>query len=152
MFLKICLIGAILVGIGTLVITHTMVAPAITGLKSNLAEKETQLSASQEAESKAKKEAAAAKPEKKKAAAKAKKETKKGKAEKSEEVETPVAESVPKEVADVTPTDTVQAEEAKIEAEVAGAKEAESQTTAEKHETKPADEKQQDINEELERQ
>jgi len=101
---------------------------------------------------KAKKESAAAKPEKKKAAAKAKKETKKGKAEKSEEVETPVAESVPKEVADVTPTDTVQGEEAKIEAEVAGAKEAESQTTAEKHETKPADEKQQDINEELERQ
>src|SRR5437773_79463 len=101
---------------------------------------------------KAKKEAAAAKPEKKKAAAKAKKETKKGKAEKSEEVETPVAESVPKEVADVTPTDTVQGEEAKIEAEAAGAKEAESQTTAEKHETKPADEKQQDINEELERQ
>ena len=72
-----------------------------------------------------------AKAEKKKAAPKAKKETKKAKAE---EVETPVADAAPEEVTEATP-----ATEAK-------------QAAVEKEETKPADEKQQDINEELERQ
>jgi large subunit ribosomal protein L22 len=78
---------------------------------------------------KAKKEAAKkteGKAEKKKAAPKAKKETKKAKAEKAEEVETPAVEAAPEAVAAEIP--------------------------AEKEETKPADEKQQDINEELERQ
>lgn len=49
-------------------------------------------------------------------------------------------------------TEQVEAQEAQNEAEVADVKDATSQTPAEKHDTKPADEKQQDINEELERQ
>jgi large subunit ribosomal protein L22 len=85
---------------------------------------------------KAKKATAAPKAEKKKAAApKAKKETKKAK---TEEVETPV--------------EAAEAQDAKITAEVADAKDAATQTTAVVNETAPADEKQQDINEELERQ
>ena len=85
---------------------------------------------------KAKKTAAAPKAEKKKAAApKAKKETKKAKAD---EVETPV--------------EAAEAQDAKITAEAADAKDAATQTTAALNETAPADEKQQDINEELERQ
>lgn len=85
------------------------------------------------------KKAAAKKTETKKAAApKAKKETKKAKAEKEEVIE--------------TPAEAAEVQEAKIEAETAAAKDAESQTPAEKHETKPADEKQEQINEELERQ
>ena len=51
-----------------------------------------------------------------------------------------------------TPAETAEAVEAKSEAEVADAKNIETQTTAALNETKPADEKQQDINEELERQ
>jgi large subunit ribosomal protein L22 len=85
---------------------------------------------------KARKEAAKkteAKTEKKKAAPKAKKETKKAKAEKAEEIETPVSEAAPEEV-------------------VAETKEAASEPAVEKEKTKPADEKQQEINEELERQ
>jgi large subunit ribosomal protein L22 len=70
--------------------------------------------------------AAAKKTEPKKAAPKAKKETKKAKAEKVEEVETPAAEAAPETAAVETPV--------------------------EKEATKPADDKQQDINEELERQ
>src|SRR5687767_15130500 len=66
------------------------------------------------------------------------KETKKAKAEKVEEVETPA--EVAAEV------------EAKGDASVADAKNVETQTTTSVDETKPADEKQQDINEELERQ
>ena len=84
---------------------------------------------------KAKKAAAAPKVEKKKAAPKAKKETKKAKAE---EVETPV--------------ETAEQQDAKATAEAAEAKEATTQTPAELNETAPADEKQQDTNEELERQ
>jgi large subunit ribosomal protein L22 len=85
---------------------------------------------------KAKKAAAAPKAEKKKATApKAKKETKKAKAE---EVE--------------TPTEAAEQQDAKITAEAADAKDAATQNTAELNETAPADEKQQDINEELERQ
>lgn len=88
---------------------------------------------------KAKKEAAAPKPEKKKAAPKAKKETKKSKADE------PAA-------ANPSPAEEARLEDAGIEAEAANAKNVQSQTPAERHETKPADEKQQDINEELERQ
>jgi len=84
---------------------------------------------------KAKKAAAAPKAEKKKAAPKAKKETKKAK---TEEVE--------------TPAETAEQQDAKITAEAADAKNATTQTTAELNETAPADEKQQEINEELERQ
>jgi len=84
---------------------------------------------------KAKKAAAAPKAEKKKAAPKAKKETKKAK---TEEVE--------------TPAQTAEQQDAKITAEAADAKNATTQTTAELNETAPADEKQQEINEELERQ
>lgn len=51
-----------------------------------------------------------------------------------------------------TPNETAAKVEAKNEAHAADAKDATSQTPAEKNETKPADEKQQDINEELERQ
>ena len=80
------------------------------------------------------------------------KETKKAKAEetKVEEVETPITEQVvemkPSEVSNVV------AEDVKSEAEIADAKDATSQTTAEKNETKPADEAQLDKNEKLERQ
>jgi len=84
---------------------------------------------------KAKKAAAAPKAEKKKAAPKAKKETKKAK---TEEVE--------------TPAETAEQQDAKITAKAADAKNATTQTTAELNETAPADEKQQEINEELERQ
>jgi len=84
---------------------------------------------------KAKKAAPAPKAEKKKAAPKTKKETKKAK---TEEVE--------------TPAETAEQQDAKITAEAADAKNATTQTTAELNETAPADEKQQEINEELERQ
>ena len=59
---------------------------------------------------------------------------------KAEEVETP------------KPVETAEAVEAASEAKVADAKNVETQTTAALNETKPADEKQQDTNEELERQ
>jgi large subunit ribosomal protein L22 len=80
----------------------------------------------------------------KKAKAPAKKAApKKAKAEKVE----------PEEIVETpTPAETAEAVEAKSEAEVADAKNVETQTTAALNETKPADEKQQDINEELERQ
>ena len=51
-----------------------------------------------------------------------------------------------------TPAETAEAVEAKGDAEVADAKDVETQTTAALNESKPADDKQQDINEELERQ
>ena len=80
----------------------------------------------------------------KKAKAPAKKAApKKAKAEKVE----------PEEIVETpTPAETAEAVEAKSEAEVADAKNVETQTTAALNETKRADEKQQDINEELERQ
>lgn len=99
-----------------------------------------------------------------------KKETKKAKKEepKVEEVETAPAETPVEEttatettaeapaVEETTPAETVaeqvEAQDAKSEAEVADAKDATSQTPAEKNETQPADEAQLDINEELERQ
>ncbi|HEX6126294.1 MAG TPA: 50S ribosomal protein L22 [Pyrinomonadaceae bacterium] len=80
----------------------------------------------------------------KKAKAPAKKASpKKAKAEKAE------AEEI---VEKRSPSEVAEAVEAKSEAEVADAKNVETQTTAALNETKPADEKQQDINEELERQ
>lgn len=84
------------------------------------------------------------------------KETKKAKKEeaKAEEVETAATET-PVETSETTSTkvnETVTEQEAKNEAQVADAKDATSQTTAEKNATKPADDKQADINEDLERQ
>ena len=84
---------------------------------------------------KAKKAAAAPKPEKKKAAPKAKKETKKAKAE---EIET-LAEAA-------------EQQDAQITAEAANVKDAKTQNPEELNETKQADEKQLDENEQLERQ
>jgi len=83
---------------------------------------------------KAKKAAAAPKAETKKAAPKAKKETKKAKPE------------------DTEPTVKADEQSAEIKAQAANAKDAKTQTAAERNEPAPADEKQQDINEELERQ
>jgi large subunit ribosomal protein L22 len=84
---------------------------------------------------KAKKAAAAPKTEKKKTAPKAKKETKKAKAEEAE-----------------TPAAAAQEQDAAITAEAADAKDTTTQNTAELNETKQADEKQLDENEQLERQ
>ena len=85
---------------------------------------------------KAKKAAAAPAPEKKKAAApKAKKETKKAKPEEVENSD-----------------QTAQQQDAKITAEAADAKDAKTQNPEELNETKQADEKQLDENEQLERQ
>ena len=81
-----------------------------------------------------------------------KKETKK----KVEELEIPIVEPQVEETenpkAAKSEKETVEAEEAKSEGEIADAKNVTSQTPAEMNETQPADEKQQDINEELERQ
>ena len=108
---------------------------------------------SEEQEGKAK---VADKPATEKKAKPAAKETKKAKKEevKAEEVETTATET-PVETSETTSTkvnETVTEQEAKNEAEVADAKDATSQTPAEKNETKPADDKQADINEDLERQ
>lgn len=86
---------------------------------------------------KAKKAAAKKDPEKKAKAPAKKAAPKKAKAEK---VENPGAE------------ETATAVDAKIESDVADAKNVETQTTKSVDETQPAEEKQQDINEELERQ
>ncbi len=98
-----------------------------------------------EGEKKAKAPAKAAKK------ADAPKEAKKAKAEKVEEFEKPAAEAPIKEAKEKK-AEKVEKQEARNQAEVADAKNATSQTPTEKQETKPADEKQQDINEELERQ
>jgi large subunit ribosomal protein L22 len=90
---------------------------------------------------KAKRAAAPKKPAKKAATPKAEK---KAKAQNAEEPDTPVETPTPAEV--------VEAVEAKSDAEVADAKNASTSAEAHSKETKPADEKQQDINEELERQ
>ncbi|PYS88247.1 MAG: 50S ribosomal protein L22 [Acidobacteria bacterium] len=90
---------------------------------------------------KARRTAEPKKPAKKAAAPKAEK---KSKAEKVEEIEAPIAEA--------TPAETAEAVEAKGDAEAADAKDVETQTPEALNETKPADEKQQDTNEELERQ
>lgn len=86
---------------------------------------------------KAKKATTPKKPAKKSAAPKAEK---KAKAEKVEEVETP------------TPTETVEAVETQSDAEVADAKNASTAAEAQSNETKPADEAQQAINEDVEKQ
>ena len=65
---------------------------------------------------------------------------KKARAEKADEIITP------------TPEETFEAVEAQSDADVADAKNASTAAEAQSKETKPADEKQQDINEELERQ
>lgn len=73
------------------------------------------------------------------------------KAKKADEVkETKAAEETV--IEEVETTEAVEAQEVKNEAEVADAKDATSQTPAEKNETKPADEAQLDKNEELEKQ
>ncbi len=84
------------------------------------------------------------------------KETKTAKTEdvKIEEVETTTTDATVEasETTAAKVNEAVIEQEAKNEAEVADAKNATSQTPAEKNETKPADDKQQDINEDLERQ
>ncbi len=79
------------------------------------------------------------------------KETKKAKTEKAEETEKLVADAPVKEAKEKK-AEKVEKQEAKNQAEVADAKNATSQTPAEKNETQPADEAQQKINEDLERQ
>jgi large subunit ribosomal protein L22 len=86
---------------------------------------------------KARRAAEPKKPAKKAAAPKAEK---KSKAEKVEEAETPL------------PAETAETVEAQGDAQVADAKDVETQTTAALNESKPADKKQLDTNEELERQ
>jgi large subunit ribosomal protein L22 len=76
-----------------------------------------------------------------------KKETKKAKAEKVEEIETPAA---PETVE--TPNEVAANVEAKGDAEVADAKNASTAAEAQSNETQPADEAQQKINEDLEKQ
>ena len=72
---------------------------------------------------------------------------------KAEEVEQPIIEQTPEEVMETaTPNEVAETVEAKSEGEIADAKNATSQTPAEKNETQPADEAQQKINEDLERQ
>jgi large subunit ribosomal protein L22 len=97
------------------------------------------------------------------AAARAKREAAK-KADGGEKAKAPAKKAAPKKaktekveaaeemVETPTPVEVAEAVEAKSEAEVADAKNVETQTTATLNETKPADEKQQDTNEELERQ
>lgn len=70
------------------------------------------------------------------------------------ETKAPVKKAAPKKAKAEAPVEETPAavEAAKGDAEVADAKNVETQTTATVNETKPADEKQQDINEELERQ
>lgn len=101
------------------------------------------------AETKAKK-AAAKKTET--AAKKAKAPAKKAETAKEKKAKAPKAEEVEKPVVAETAEETVEKTAAKNEAEVSAAKDATTQTSAEQNETKPADDKQQDINEELERQ
>jgi large subunit ribosomal protein L22 len=95
------------------------------------------------------KRAAAGKAEEKKAKAPAKKAApKKAKSDQVEAKEAP-AEKIAEAP---TPDETAAAVEAENVADIADAKNVETQTTAALDATKPADEKQQDINEELERQ
>ena len=70
---------------------------------------------------------------------------------KVEEIETPVVEQVAAEVVE-TPNEVAAELNAAADAEVADAKNVQSQTPAEANETQPADEAQQKINEDLERQ
>lgn len=101
------------------------------------------------AEAKAKRDAA-----KKAAGGKVKEpaKPKKAKAEKVEEVDTSIVETAPEAVVETTPAETFEAADAKINADAADAKDATSQTPAERNETEEADERQLDENEQLERQ
>ena len=94
---------------------------------------------------------AAAKPAQKKETVK---ETKKAKKEEKVEVEntTTEAKSETSKKTSSKIKEAVVEQEVKNDAAAADVKDAESQTTAEKNEPKRADEKQQDVNEELERQ
>ena len=70
-----------------------------------------------------------------------------------EDIEQPIAERPAEEVVKTaTPNEVAETVEAKSEAEIADAKNVTSQTPAERNETQPADEAQQKINEDLERQ
>lgn len=69
-----------------------------------------------------------------------------------ETVEAAAEEAVSEEVVEESPAEEAAAADAAIDAEVADAKNVETQTTASLNETKPADAKQEDINEDLERQ
>ncbi len=94
-------------------------------------------------------------PKKKAAAKKAEAPKKEKKAAKPavEEVETPAVEAAEAPVAETpTPVETAEKVEAKGDAEVADAKNVETQTDKALNETQPADEAQQKINEDLERQ
>jgi large subunit ribosomal protein L22 len=98
---------------------------------------------------------AARKAEKQAEAPKVAKKTAKPKADGVETpvVETPVVEAAPAEVIETpTPHEAAAEVSAQGDAEAADAKDVQSQTPAEANETKPADEKQLDNNEELERQ
>ena len=105
---------------------------------------------------KAKKAASGEAPKKKAAAKKAEAPKKEKKAAKpaAEEVETPAVDAAEAPVAETSVAETPAPAEkvAKDDAEVADAKNVETQTTATLNETKPADEKMQDMNEELEKQ
>lgn len=96
--------------------------------------------------------AVAAKTSEKKDAVKETKKAKKEEAKAEEEIEAAATEATV-EASETTSSEEVVAEqEAKNEADAADVKDATSQTPAEKNEPKRADEKQQDVNEELERQ
>ena|SRR6476661_3630566 len=112
---------------------------------------EKDVKAQEYAEAKAKRDAVKAREAKKATGTEAPKATKKAKADKVAEIETPIVETAP----DATATPAAeQVEAANVEnnAEAADAKDATSQTPAEKNETKKADEAQLDENEQLERQ
>jgi len=109
------------------------------------------LKAQEYAEAKAKRDAVKAREAKKATATEAPKATKKAKADKVADVETPIVQTAPD--ATTTPAaEQVAAVNVENNAEAADAKDATSQTPAEKNETKKADEAQLDENEQLERQ
>ena len=105
------------------------------------------------AEAKAKRDAVKAR-EAKKATPKADapKAAKKAKADKVEDVETPIVETASETVTETPAAAQVDETTAKNNAEAADAKDATSQTPAEKNESEEADERQLDENEQLERQ
>ncbi|HTK38173.1 MAG TPA: 50S ribosomal protein L22 [Pyrinomonadaceae bacterium] len=108
-----------------------------------------------EEQAKTEKELRAAEAKAKKAAAKktdAGEKKAKAPAKTAKKAKAPKAEEAEKPVVTETAEETVEKTAAKNEAEVSAAKDATTQTPAEQNETKPADDKQQDINEELERQ
>jgi len=128
--------------------------PAAKNIKESKKGKEGDKSAGEKPVKGAKATTAAAKTTEKKDAAP---ETKKSKKEETpvEEVETAATEPTVEASENTSPeatNETFVEQEAKNDADAADVKDAESQTTAERNEPKRADEKQQDVNEELERQ